>query len=51
MEIINYYDIDEILTGEQSVPATFSIDCANLGYLAKREGDSMVCPPLPFSPV
>ena len=40
----SYYDLDDILSGEELVPVSWSTDQKELGHLAKKGGDSLVCP-------
>ena len=39
----SYYDLDDILAGEELVPVSWSTDQKELGHLAKKGGDSLVC--------
>ena len=39
----SYYDLDDILAGEELIPVSWNTDQRELGYLAKKGGTSLVC--------
>lgn len=38
----DYYDLDDILAGEETITVSWTSDQPELGYLAKRGSDNVV---------